>query len=160
MRKKVWDAGYGMRVSDAYTQQDLIDMQTVRDRMLAMLGVFFAGVALLLSGIGLYGVLNYSVVQRRKEISIRMALGARRARVAGLVTAEVARMVALGSLTGCALAMGAAKYVASLLYEVKPGAWEQTLLPMAAILCVALVATVPAVLYALEVEPAEILRAE
>lgn len=160
MRKKVWDAGYGMRVSDAYTQQDLIDMQTVRDRMLAMLGVFFAGVALLLSGIGLYGVLNYSMVQRRREIGIRMALGARRATVTGLVTAEVARMVALGGVTGGALAIGAARFVASLMYQVKAGTWEQTLLPSAAILCVAMIATVPAVTYALEVQPAEILRTE
>jgi predicted permease len=160
MRKKVWDAGYEMRVSDAYTQQDLIDMQTVRDRMLAMLGTFFAGVALLLAGIGLYGVLNYSVVQRRREIGIRMALGAGRAMVAGLVTAEVARMVALGGVAGCAVAIGAAKYLETLLYQMKAGAWEQTLLPSVAILSVALVATVPAVMYALEVEPAEILRAE
>ena len=160
MRKKVWDAGYGMRVSDAYTQQNLIDMQTVRDRMLAMLGVFFAGVALLLAGIGLYGVLNYSVMQRRKEIGIRMALGAKRGTVAGLVTTEVARMVLAGAAMGCLLGMGMAKYVASLLYQVKAGAWEQTLLPLAAILCVAMMATLPAVMHALEVEPAEILRAE
>jgi putative ABC transport system permease protein len=160
MRKKVWEAGYEMRVSDAYTQQDLIDMQTVRDRMLAMLGMFFAGIALLLAGIGLYGVLNYSVVQRRREIGIRMALGARRAMVAGLVTTEVAWMVALGCVTGCAVAVGAAKYMAVLLYQVNAGAWEQTLLPLGAILCVAMVATVPAVMYALEVEPAEILRTE
>jgi hypothetical protein len=160
MRKKVWDAGYQMRVSDAYTQQDLIDMQTVKDRMLAMLGMFFAGLALLLAGIGLYGVLNYSVVQRRREIGIRMALGARRARVAGLVTAEVARMVVLGGVTGCVVAIGAAKYLEVLLYQVKASTWEQTLLPSAAILCVAVVATMPAVMYAMDVEPAEILRAE
>jgi predicted permease len=160
MRKKVWDAGYGMRVSDAYTQQDLIDMQTVRDRMLAMLGVFFAGVALLLAGIGLYGVLNYSVTQRRREIGIRMALGAKRGEVAGLVTTEVARIVITGGVAGCLLGLGAAKYAASLLYQVKAGAWQETLLPLAAILCVAMVATIPALMYALEVEPAEILRAE
>jgi ABC-type antimicrobial peptide transport system permease subunit len=149
-----------MRVSDAYTQQDLIDMQTVRDRMLAMLGVFFAGVALLLAGIGLYGVLNYSVTQRRREIGIRMALGAKRGEVAGLVTTEVARIVITGGVAGCLLGLGAAKYAASLLYQVKAGAWQETLLPLAAILCVAMVATIPALMYALEVEPAEILRAE
>jgi len=137
-----------------------LDAQTVRERLLAMLGVFFAGVALLLAGIGLYGVLHYSVLQRRREIGIRIALGARRGRVAQLVGADVFRMVLAGGVAGWALGMGSARYLESLLYQVKAGEPEMAALPPLTILVVALVATAPAVSRALRIDPAEILRSE
>jgi len=160
LRRKVAQAAAGFRVSNVQTQQELLDAQTVRERLLAMLGIFFAGVALLLAGIGLYGVLHYSVLQRRREIGIRMALGARRGRVAQLVSAEVFRMVLAGGVAGWALGMGSARYLESLLYHVKAGEPEMAALPPLAILVVALVATAPAVSRALRIDPAEILRSE
>jgi len=72
----------------------------VRERLLAMLAVFFAAVALLLAGVGLYGVLDYGVLQRRREIAIRMAIGAQAGDVARRVTADVFAMVVAGSLAG------------------------------------------------------------
>ena len=160
LRRKVAQAAAGFRVSNVQTQQELIDAQTIRERLLAMLGVFFAGVALLLAGIGLYGVLNYSVLQRQREIGIRIALGARRGRVARLVTAEVFRMVAIGGIAGWALGMGSTRYIESLLYQVKAAEPRILALPPLAILVVALVATLPAILRALRIDPAEILRSE
>jgi predicted permease len=160
MRRKVAQAGISFRVSNIQTQQELFDAQTVRERLLAMLGVFFATVALLLAGIGLYGVLNYSILQRRREIGIRIALGARRGRVAQLVTADVFRMVLAGCLAGWALGIGATRYIESLLYQMKAGDPTMAGLPPLAILGVAFAATLPAVLRALRIEPAEILRSE
>jgi len=65
-----------------------------------MLSLFFGVVALLLAGVGLYGGLDYSVVQRRREIGIRLALGARPGRIALRLTAEVFFMLALGATVG------------------------------------------------------------
>ena len=160
LRKAVAAAGAGIRVSNVRTQQELIDGQTVRERLLAMLGVFFAAVALLLAGIGLYGVLNYSVLQRRREIGIRVAVGARGGAIVGLVTRSVFSMVVAGLVVGVGLGLAAARYMESLFFQVKASDATMLAIPAAVILAVAVVATIPAILRALSIEPVEILRAE
>jgi len=160
LRKAVAAAGAGIRVSNARAQQELIDGQTVRERLLAMLGVFFASVALLLAGIGLYGVLNYSVLQRRREIGIRVAIGARGGTIIRLVTRSVFSMVVAGLIAGVGLGLASARYMESLFFQVKASDATMLAIPSAVILAVAAVATVPAVLRALRIDPVEILRAE
>jgi predicted permease len=160
LRKAVAAAAAGIRVSNARTQQELIDGQTVRERLLAMLGVFFAAVALLLAGIGLYGVLNYSVLQRRREIGIRVAIGARGGAIVRLVTRSVFTMVVAGLVAGVGLGLASARYMESLFFQVKASDAVMLAIPFAVILGVAAVATVPAVLRALRIDPAETLRAE
>jgi putative ABC transport system permease protein len=160
LRKAVAAASAGIRVSNVRTQQELIDGQTVRERLLAMLGVFFAAVALLLAGIGLYGVLNYSVLQRRREIGIRVAVGARGGAIARLVTGSVFSMVAVGVVAGVGLGLASARYMESLFFQVKASDASMLAVPSAVILAVAVAATVPAVLRALRIDPVEILRAE
>ena len=132
----------------------------VRERLLAMLALFFTGVALLLAGIGLYGVLNYSVLQRRREIGIRMAVGARSGSIARLVTAHSLVMIVVGSAAGVAFGIASARYMETLFYQVKATDAGMLALPMGAIFLVALVAMVPAIARALHTDPVEILRAE
>jgi putative ABC transport system permease protein len=158
LRKAV--AATGIRVSNVRTQQELIDGQTMRERLLAMLGVFFASVALLLAGIGLYGVLNYSVLQRRREIGIRVAVGARGGAIVRLVTRSVIAMVAAGLVAGVGLGLASARYMESLFFQVKASDASTLAIPFAVILAVAAVATVPGVLRALRIDPVEILRTE
>jgi len=160
LRRAVHGARAEFRVSNIRTQQEIIDAQTIRERLLVMLGVFFAAVSLLLAGIGLYGVLNYSVLQRRREIGIRLALGARRGTITRLVTGSVLTMVVAGVVAGITLGLGLAKYIETLFYQVKASDTGMLTLPAGVILVVVVLATVPAVLRALRVDPAEILRSE
>ena len=160
LRQLIAQRHNGLRVSNITTQDDLVRDQTIRERLIAMLAAFFAAVALLLAGIGLYAVLNYSVLQRRREIGIRMAVGSTRAGIVRIVTVDAFVMIALGFGAGVALGFGAARSVGSLFYQVKATDADMIALPACAILLTAVVATLPAVLRALRTDPTEILRAE
>jgi len=160
LRREIQSARSEFRVTNIRSQQEIDDAQTVRERLLAMLALFFAIVALLLAAIGLYGVLDYSVLQRRREIGIRMALGAQAAHVARSVTLEIATMVLLGAAAGLALGVASSHYVATLLYQVHATDAGILALPLLTIVASALVAAVPAVVRAVRIDPAEILRAD
>jgi putative ABC transport system permease protein len=160
LRKAVSAASAGIRVSNVRTQQELIDRQMVRERLLATLGLFFAAVALLLAGIGLYGVLHYSVMERRREIGIRVAIGARGGSIVRLVTRSVFSMVAVGVVAGVGIGLTCARSMESLFFQVKATDASMLAIPCAVILAVTVTATVPGVLRALRIEPVEILRAE
>jgi predicted permease len=146
------------RVSNIRTQQELIDQHTVRERLLAMLGVFFAGVALLLAAVGLYGVLDYSVVARCRELGIRIAIGAPPRDIARGVTREIFTMVIAGAIAGLAVGIVASRYIANLLFGVKPTDPGMLLVPALIILPAALLAAVPAIVRALRIDPLAALR--
>jgi ABC-type antimicrobial peptide transport system permease subunit len=98
----------------------LVDESLAQDRLVAMLSGFFGALALLLAGLGLYGVTASAVARRRTEIGIRMALGAPPSRVVRLVLARVAWLVATGVLVGAAVSLWASTLIASLLYGLAP----------------------------------------
>jgi len=158
LRREVPRARPEFRVSNIRTQAELVRAQTLRERLLAMLGVFFAAVALLLAGIGLYGMLDYSVLQRRREIGIRMAIGAQAGDIARRVTVDAFSMVLVGAVAGLALGMASTRYIESLLYQVKPTEFGVLAVPSLTILGAALLAALPAVFRAVRIDPAAMLR--
>jgi predicted permease len=160
LRREVPRAWPEFRVSNIRTQQEINQAQTLRERLLALLAVFFAAVALLLAGIGLYGVLDYSVLQRRREIGIRMAIGASAGHIAYRITAEAFRMVLLGALAGLGVAMASVRYIRALLYAVRPAGVDALAPPACVILAAALLAALPAVIRAVRTDPAATLRGE
>jgi predicted permease len=160
LRRDVSREGSGFRVSNIRTQTEINQSHTVRERLLARLALFFAVVALLLAGVGLYGVLDYSVLQRRKEIGIRMALGAPPADIVRNMTAAVFSMVLGGALGGLALGMAAVRCIESLFYQVKPTDPAMLALPSLTILAAALLAALPPIIRAVRIDPATVLRAE
>ena len=99
---------------------DQIDASLTQERVVALLSGFFGALALLLAGLGLYGVTAYAVSRRRTEIGIRMALGATQPGVVRLVLARVAMLVGIGVVVGTAVSLWASQFVASLLYGLEP----------------------------------------
>lgn len=160
LRAEVNRAHLGFRVSNLETQENLLRWRTVRERLLAMLSTFFAGMALLLAGLGLYGVLDYSVVQRRREIGIRMALGAKAQHIVRRVTAETGAMLALGSAIGLALGVISERHLESLLFNVRATDWPMMAVPATTIAAGALAAAIAPVLRALRLDAASMLRAD
>jgi ABC-type antimicrobial peptide transport system permease subunit len=115
---------------------------------------------LLLVAIGSYGVLSYSVVQRTREIGIRMALGTRAFQVIRLVITEIAVVVALGVVAGLAGGFGLGRYVTSLLFEVKPGHAATVVFPLLGLMLGCFFAAVTPTLRALRLNPVVALREE
>jgi predicted permease len=160
LRQEVPRARPEIRVGNIRTQTQIIDSLTVRERLLSMLALFFAGVALLLAAIGLYGVLDYSVLQRRREIGVRMAIGAPATQIARGVATGILGMVLIGGVAGIALGMAAARYVATLLFHVNAASPAMIALPALTIFAAALLSALPAVVRAVRIDPAQCLRSE
>jgi putative ABC transport system permease protein len=103
--------------------EDVVGRGIGRERFVLALMAAFSGVALMLAALGLYGVLSYSVRQRRQEIGIRMALGATAAGVRRLVLRQAAFMVAIGTAAGAAGALALGRWLAALEFEIIPWDW-------------------------------------
>jgi predicted permease len=107
-------------ITDVTTPEQRLQDQTSRRRFQAWLFGLFSGVALLLAAIGIYGIMHYSVAQRRHEIGIRMALGARPGDVLGLVVRQGLSLAAIGTAAGLLSALWLTRALATLLFGVTP----------------------------------------
>ncbi len=158
LRSEVPRARADFRVSNIRTQVEINRSQTVRERLLAKLAMFLAAIALSLAAIGLFGVLDYSVLQRRREIGIRIAVGAPAGSVAGTVVSKVFAMVAFGAVFGSALGFAAARYVSALLYGVKPSDPGVLILAAFAMFVTAAFAAIAPVARAVRIDPLTVLK--
>ncbi len=141
-----------------FTQQ--FNDSIAQEQLLSVLSGFFAVLGLLLSGIGIYGLVAWNVTQRTMEIGVRMALGATRLRVFALVMRQVAVLLAVGVLAGGAAAFFAARSIRSFLFEVQPGnPLVFAISALALVLIGLLAATLPA-RRAVSIDPMRALRTE
>ncbi len=106
-------------VEDLKTMPQQVRENIFLDRMISILSASFALLATLLAGVGLYGVLAYTVAQRTREIGVRMALGANGARVRSMILRQVGVMTAIGGAIGVAAALGLGRAAQSLLYGLE-----------------------------------------
>ncbi len=149
------------RIGVAYSAlAERIDETLARDRLLAVLSGGFGALATLLTVVGLYGLVAYTVTRRTNEIGVRMALGATSLDIARLMVKETAILVAIGAAVGIALSLAAAPAVGALLYGIAPADPTTLALSVAALALIAVAATVAPARRATRIAPVAALRTE
>jgi ABC-type antimicrobial peptide transport system permease subunit len=109
----------GVPVTNVRSMDDIVSVNTSRQRLNMLLMTIFGGSALVLAAIGIYGLMAYSVQHRTQEIGIRMALGAQAERVRWSIVGQGMTLVAVGIVAGIAAAFFLATYLAAVLYGVQ-----------------------------------------
>ena len=120
IRQAIWSVDKEQAVSDIATMQQLMQDNIAQPRFFTVLLSVFGALAVLLAAIGAYGVISYSVRERTQEFGIRIALGADRAEVLGLVIRQAMALVAIGLGIGLVAALASTRALSSLLFGVKP----------------------------------------
>jgi putative ABC transport system permease protein len=147
-------------IADVRTMRDVVDLTLSRPRAVAVLLTAFALLALILAGVGVYGVMAYSVAQRTQEIGVRMALGATPQSVFGLVLGQALRLVAIGVVAGVIAAAALTRVLTTMLFETEPiDPWTFVTTAIVLIAVATLATYVPA-RRGTRVAPVEALRAE
>jgi hypothetical protein len=137
---------------------DIVNAGVVRERIVAMLAGFFGGLALLLAGLGLFGLTSYTVERRRTEIGIRMALGAAPSGVIGLVLSGTTGLVAIGIVIGGTLSLWAARFVGALLYQIEARDPVTLISAAATLAAIAAIAAALPAYRASRIDPSAVLR--
>ena len=160
LRESVRQADANLPVYELKTVRRVVDEDLFAERVIAGLSASFGGLAALLAALGIYGVLAYVVVQRTREIGIRMALGAKETHVRSLIFREMGIMVLAGAAVGLPLAYGLARLGESMLFGVHARDASVYTLALALIAAIALVACYVPARRATRVDPIVALRYE
>jgi predicted permease len=120
VRKTLASLDPGLPFLEVHTMAEEVNNSMAGERITAALASLFGGIAVLLVGVGIYGLLAYTVMQRRREIGIRMALGAERADVLALIVGQGFKLTLIGTGIGIIASLASTRFLASLLYGIKP----------------------------------------
>jgi len=120
VKRQVWSIDRQLPISLVQSMEELMAGSLEQQRFDTSLLGIFAGLALLLAAVGIYGLMSYAVSQRTHEIGVRLAVGAQRRDVLGLVMRDGAKLALLGIVIGVGAALVLTRLMASLLFEVKP----------------------------------------
>jgi predicted permease len=160
INEAIWDVNPDQTIEDVITLDALVQSSVAEQRFSARLVALFAGLALTLAAIGIYGVVANAVAQRNREIGIRMALGARATDVTRWVVGQGMSWVAGGIAIGLVAAFAATRLIGSLLYGVAPTDLVTYLGGAGVLAAVALVASVIPARRAVTIDPVKTLRAD
>ena len=150
----------GARVREVEPLDAYVTQQMVRERLLATLSTFFASLALVLSAIGLYGILNYAVTRERRQIGLRMALGATAGHLVSLITTRVVVLLCVGAAVGLVNGFVLGRACEALLFQIAPTDGVAIAPPMLALVAAALLAAFPPAFRAVRVDPVAALKIE
>jgi predicted permease len=131
-----------------------------RERLMATLSGFYGVLAALLAMVGIYGIISYMVVRRRNEIGVRIALGAGKTNILGMVLRETLTLLAIGVIAGTALAIGAGKAAQVMLFGLKATDLPTLVLAAGSLTLIAVAASVLPAARAAGVDPMQVLREE
>lgn len=160
IRQLVRETPLGIPVMGVTTLDDVVARSLVQERLTAALASCCGALALLLAAVGMSGVLSNAVTRRTNEIGIRLALGARRSDVIGMIVRESLRLVAVGIAIGVPCAVAASKAAHTLLFSLTPADPVTLALAVAALGALALVAAYWPARRASRVDPVVALRCE
>jgi ABC-type antimicrobial peptide transport system permease subunit len=160
VREAVRELDPDLPLFDVKTQSAQIEQLLSQESLFARLSSFFGLVALVLACIGLYGVMSYAVTRRTNEIGVRMALGAARRDVVGIVMKESMTPVVIGLVTGLLAALGVTRFISSLLFGLEANDPATISLAMLIMLAVTALAGYLPARRASRVNPIEALRCE
>jgi ABC-type antimicrobial peptide transport system permease subunit len=160
VRLAVAELDKNLPISDIRTMDQVVDETLSLKNFLTMLLASFAGLALLLAAVGIYGVMSYSVAQRTQEIGIRIAHGAERSEIIGSVIRQGLGVALAGSLVGLAAALGLTRFLSTQLYGVKPNDGFTFVIAPVVLLWVAFLASYIPARRAARVDPLIALRYE
>jgi len=147
-------------LEDPMTQQEQFQKSYEQQRMFAAMGGFFGLLAALMVATGLYGVHSYRVSRRTTEIGVRMALGASRVQVLGMVLRESALVLVFGLAAGVPLTLLAARPLKSMLYQLSPFDPASFVLAITAMITISAIAALVPARRAASIEPMQALRTE
>jgi predicted permease len=160
IRNSIHSINSNIPIGRVTTLDRVIERTITNQRLVAQLSTFFGLLAVFLSAIGIYGLMNYIVSRRTNEIGIRMALGAARSRVRWMVMREIVLLILAGIALGTALTLAAGRLVLTLLYGVTPTEPASFVIAMATLLAIALGAGYLPARRASHISPMEALRYE
>ncbi len=160
VRQKIHDVDPNLPIVSMATQLEAIEKRFSQEKLFAQAYALFGAIALLLASVGLFGLMSYNVARRTPEMGIRMALGAQRGRVLGMVMTESMRLVAIGVVTGVAVALAAGRLVSTLVYGLSATDAATILIAVGVLAGVSALAAYLPARRASRVDPAIALRAE
>jgi putative ABC transport system permease protein len=158
LRSAVASVDAALPIYDAMTLDDRVAAAVARPRFNATLLAVFAGAALLLAALGVYGVLSYSVSSRMREIGVRLALGAGPRRVIALVLGQGLRLASIGTLVGVLAALAASRLMQGLVFDVSVSGARILLIAAGVLITVAIIASFLPARRAGRIDPMAVLR--
>jgi putative ABC transport system permease protein len=160
VQRAIRDVDADLGAYGVQTMETIVDQAVAEPKLNSLLLWVFAAIALLLSAVGVYGVMSYTVAQRTREFAIRMAIGAEARTVFGMVTREALAVALIGVAIGVGGALLLGRTLASLLYGVVPSDGSTLAGAAAVVLIVAMLACWRPAWRATRVDPMTVLRTE